>query len=170
MGRIQAIPKNANTSASYQPPILEWYKLSNKEKKGEILAAFEILRVIRGNLICIIILNDYNILLKVNENLPPLPPKDGEYFIVPNEIRPKLKRTAVEILAVGLRNLKKFQFSHVDCPSLEFEIGGSMQKTNLIKNLKKNPYFEKSILFFDTVSFLSTHGPIIHINLVDVAC
>jgi hypothetical protein len=41
----------------------------------------------------------------------------------------------------------------VKSPVVEVEIGGEVKKTNVLKNMKKNPNFEDSrILHFDVVS------------------
>lgn len=52
----------------------------------------------------------------------------------------------------GVRNMAKFQLSNVTSPSIEFEIGGHMLNSKIIKNTKKNPNFEENLLFLDIVS------------------
>jgi hypothetical protein len=48
--------------------------------------------------------------------------------------------------------MKKFQLSAVTSPSIEFECGGHVFESKVIKNTKKNPNFDENILFFDVVS------------------
>ena len=48
--------------------------------------------------------------------------------------------------------MQKFQLAAVTSPSIEFECGGHVMESNVIKNTKKNPNFMENILFFDVVS------------------
>lgn len=58
----------------------------------------------------------------------------------------------LQVLCWGVRNMQKFQLSAVTSPSIEFECGGHVQESNVIKSTKKNPNFTENILFFDVVS------------------
>ena len=42
--------------------------------------------------------------------------------------------------------MKKFELTSVTSPSLEFEIGGSMIPTEVMKDTKKKPNFDKPVL------------------------
>ncbi|XP_024000837.2 myoferlin-like, partial [Salvelinus sp. IW2-2015] len=53
-----------------------------------------------------------------------------------------------EVLAWGLRNMKTYQLATVTSPSLMVECGGEVVQTAVIKNIKKNPNFPGSVLFF----------------------
>ena len=57
-----------------------------------------------------------------------------------------------QVLCWGVRNMKKFQLSNVTSPSIQFECGGHTRTSSVIKDTKKNPNFEDSVLFFDVVS------------------
>ncbi|KAK2145131.1 hypothetical protein LSH36_700g01069 [Paralvinella palmiformis] len=83
------------------------------------------------------------------KELPFLPPKRGKIFIVPNGIRPVMQRTAIEVMCWGVRNMAKFQLGSVTSPSVEFEVGGLVVRSKVIRNTKKNPNFEDPVLFFD---------------------
>lgn len=137
MGRCLATPKLQIETENHSK--LQWYNLTHhSEPAGELLASFELFPL------------DEN---SPSKNLPPLPPKIGSLFKVPSGIRPELQRTVIEVLAWGVRNMKNFQLSEVECPQVIFECGGSKVKSEIIKNLKKNQNFSKPVLFFDIVSY-----------------
>eukprot|EP00063_Salmo_salar_P037415 XP_014012250.1 PREDICTED: dysferlin-like isoform X3 [Salmo salar] len=69
--------------------------------------------------------------------------------MVPQGIKPVLQRTAIEILAWGVRNLKSFQLASVTSPSLQVECGGSMVQSCVIRSTKKKPNFDINTLFID---------------------
>jgi hypothetical protein len=48
--------------------------------------------------------------------------------------------------------MKSYQLSDVDHPQIVFECGHHKIETEMMKNIKKNPNFSKSNLFFDIVS------------------
>uniref|UniRef100_A0A8C7RFT6 C2 domain-containing protein n=1 Tax=Oncorhynchus mykiss TaxID=8022 RepID=A0A8C7RFT6_ONCMY len=78
------------------------------------------------------------LLLKDKSDLPLVPPRRGAtLYMVPQGIRPVVQLTAIEILAWGLRNMKTYQLATVTSPSL--------------MNIKKNPNFPGSVLFFKVV-------------------
>ena len=52
--------------------------------------------------------------------------------------------------------MKTFMLSDIDCPQVVFEVGGQQIESTMIKNAKKTPNFEKSLLFVDVVSFISS--------------
>jgi len=80
-----------------------------------------------------------------------MPPKRGSLYTVPNGIRPVMQRTAIEVMAWGVRNMKKFQLSSVTSPSIEFEVSGNVLETKMIKNTKNNPNFPENHIFFDVM-------------------
>ena len=47
--------------------------------------------------------------------------------------------------------MKKFQLANVSSPSIEFECGGRVIQSSVIKNTQKNPNFDEPIFFLDTV-------------------
>ena len=138
---------------------LTWFPLKRiNEDAGELLACFELF-----------LLTD-----ETRNLLPCLPPKKGALYSLPAEIRPKLQRTVIEVcgtkteelhfykrkkiiiifevLCWGLRNMKTFQLSDVDCPQIVFECGGNKLESEIIKNVKRKPNFSKPFLYFDVVS------------------
>ena len=54
-------------------------------------------------------------------------------------------------MAWGVRNMKKFQLTDIECPQVIFECGEYKIETEVLRNLKKNPNFRKPLLFLDLV-------------------
>uniref|UniRef100_A0AAR2JTJ9 C2 domain-containing protein n=1 Tax=Pygocentrus nattereri TaxID=42514 RepID=A0AAR2JTJ9_PYGNA len=116
-------------------PRLAWYPILKSGKAaGELLAAFELISREKPE----------------DSDLPyPPPQREPNIFMVPQGIKPVLQRTAIEILAWGVRNLKSFQLASVTSPSLQVECGGRVVQSCVIRNTKKNPNFDVNILFID---------------------
>uniref|UniRef100_H2LE95 Dysferlin, limb girdle muscular dystrophy 2B (autosomal recessive) n=1 Tax=Oryzias latipes TaxID=8090 RepID=H2LE95_ORYLA len=114
-------------------PRLAWYPIQRGDKSaGELLAAFQLIR------------------REKESDLPYLPPqREPDVFMVPQGIKPVLQRTAIEILAWGLRNLKSYQMASVKSPSLQVECGGIMIQSCVIHNVKKKPNFDINTLILD---------------------
>lgn len=51
-----------------------------------------------------------------------------------------------QVLCWGVRNMKKFQLTSVTSPSIEFECAGEVRQSDVIKDTKKNPNFDKPVL------------------------
>ena len=58
----------------------------------------------------------------------------------------------LQVLCWGVRNMKRFQLASVSSPSIEFECGGHVIHSTVIKNTQKNPNFDQPLFFFDVVS------------------
>uniref|UniRef100_A0AAZ3SQG3 C2 domain-containing protein n=1 Tax=Oncorhynchus tshawytscha TaxID=74940 RepID=A0AAZ3SQG3_ONCTS len=114
-------------------PRLAWYPIRMGDRSaGELLAAFELIR------------------REKDSDLPnPPPQREPNVYMVPQGIKPVLQRTAVEILAWGVRNLKNFQLASVTSPSLQVECGGIMVQSCVIRSTKKKPNFDINTLFID---------------------
>ncbi|XP_004633299.1 fer-1-like protein 5 isoform X1 [Octodon degus] len=110
-------------------PPLRWHPLVKELEKeeGEILASCELILETE----------------KLREKHLPLlsvPWKDGVYTL-PKSIQPTMSKTAIEILAWGLRNMK--QARH---PQLLVECGGEALRTEPIRDFPTNPNFPESAL------------------------
>ncbi|XP_076439100.1 myoferlin-like [Babylonia areolata] len=131
LGRTMAVPMVKLVPSDPRTPVLEWYEIKRFGRPGgEMLAAFELFRL-------------------TGKDLPFLPPKRGNVFMVPNGVRPVMQRTGIEVLCWGVRNMKKYHLSNVTSPSIQFECGGYMKTSSTIKDTKKNPNFDNPVLFFD---------------------
>nr|XP_022342080.1 myoferlin-like isoform X4 [Crassostrea virginica] len=150
LGRTKAVPMVKLDPSDARMPVLQWYPITRgQEGGGELLAAFELFLVPDKNASMESLLHHETGL--AGSDLPFLPPKVGDLYIVPNGIRPVMQRTAIEVLCWGVRNMQKFQLAAVTSPSIEFECGGHVMESNVIKNTKKNPNFTENILFFDVM-------------------
>ncbi|XP_068709292.1 myoferlin-like isoform X2 [Montipora foliosa] len=131
MGRCVVTPLVKVNGQEPPSPRLLWYDVSRiGEEAGEILAAFELF-------------------LDEGADLPFAPPMKGNLYLVPNGIRPVMQRTAIEVLCWGVRNMKRYQLASVSSPSIEFECGGHVIHSTIIKNTQKNPNFDQPLFFFD---------------------
>ncbi|XP_042326048.1 dysferlin isoform X4 [Sceloporus undulatus] len=134
-------------------PRLAWYPVvRGNHSAGELLAAFELIQRekpavhhIPGFEMELSVLDE-----SADSDLPyPPPQREPNIYMVPQGIKPVLQRTAIEILAWGLRSMKSYQLASVTSPSLQVECGGQMVQSCVIKNLKKNPNFDMSVLFME---------------------
>uniref|UniRef100_A0A8C2TRW6 Dysferlin n=1 Tax=Coturnix japonica TaxID=93934 RepID=A0A8C2TRW6_COTJA len=133
-------------------PRLSWHPvLKGGRNVGELLAAFELIQ------------------REKDSDLPyPPPQREPNIFMVPQGIKPVLQRTAIEILAWGLRNLKSYQLASVTSPSLLVECGGQLVQSCVIKNVKKNPNFDVCVLFMEVrLPSESLYSPPIIIKIID---
>uniref|UniRef100_A0A3B4U8H5 Dysferlin, limb girdle muscular dystrophy 2B (autosomal recessive) n=1 Tax=Seriola dumerili TaxID=41447 RepID=A0A3B4U8H5_SERDU len=126
-------------------PRLAWFPIRRGDKNaGELLAAFELIRREKPGI--------HHIPgQEPDESDLPYPPPQREpnVFMVPQGIKPVLQRTAIEILAWGVRNLKSFQMASVTSPSLQVECGGTMVQSCVIRSVKKKPNFDVNMLILD---------------------
>ncbi|XP_033920481.1 dysferlin [Melopsittacus undulatus] len=166
MGRCVCQP---STSRS---PRLSWYPVLKANRNvGELLAAFELIH--REKPAVHHIPGFENELSTMDESedsdLPyPPPQREPNIYMVPQGIKPVLQRTAVEILAWGLRNLKSYQLASVTSPSLLVECGGQFVQSCVIKNIKKNPNFDVSVLFMEVrLPKESLYSPPIVVKIID---
>ncbi|KAJ4948701.1 hypothetical protein JOQ06_020231, partial [Pogonophryne albipinna] len=92
-----------------------------------------------------------HVLDEEDESDLPHPPHQREpnVFVVPQGIKPVLQRTAIEILAWGVRNLKSFQLASISSPSLQVECGGVSVQSCVIRSMKKKPNFDLNTLILD---------------------
>ncbi|XP_041442887.1 dysferlin isoform X3 [Xenopus laevis] len=149
-------------------PRLSWHPVVMGTKNvGELLAAFELIHrekpavhhipglegEISGVLSELLIPRFFTERLldwTSDTDLPyPPPQREANVYMVPQGIKPVLQRTAIEILAWGLRNIKSYQLASVTSPSLIVECGDELIQSGVIKNVKKNPNFDVCLLFME---------------------
>lgn len=128
LGRCMMSPLVRLEGHQIPEPKLQWYKITRgQEEAGELLAACELF-------------------LDEGAELPFTPAMRGELFAVRSGVRPKLQRSAIEVLCWGVRNMKKFELTGVTSPSIEFECAGGLVQSDVIKDTRKNPNFDKPVL------------------------
>uniref|UniRef100_A0A8C0KK57 Dysferlin n=1 Tax=Canis lupus dingo TaxID=286419 RepID=A0A8C0KK57_CANLU len=151
MGRCICQPSLERT------PRLAWFPLiRGSQSAGELLASFELIQREKVRLVHIHIqetqAGSTYIVGSEDIDLPyPPPQREANIFMVPQNIKPVLQRTAIEILAWGLRNMKSYQLASISSPSLVVECGGQTVQSCVIKNLRKNPNFDICTLFMEVM-------------------
>ncbi|XP_068870944.1 dysferlin isoform X4 [Aphelocoma coerulescens] len=155
-------------------PRLSWYPvLKSGRNVGELLAAFELIQREKPAVHHIPgfeVIPDSSFLDESADSDLPYPPPQREpnVYMVPQGIKPVLQRTAIEILAWGLRNLKSFQLASVTSPSLLVECGGQRVQSGVIKNVKKNPNFDVCVLYMEVrLPKESLYSPPIILKIID---
>uniref|UniRef100_A0A673T7Q7 Dysferlin n=1 Tax=Suricata suricatta TaxID=37032 RepID=A0A673T7Q7_SURSU len=138
-------------------PRLAWFPLiRGSQPAGELLASFELIQREKPAIHHIpgFEVQDTSGILEESEDtdLPyPPPQREANIYMVPQNIKPVLQRTAIEILAWGLRNMKSYQLASISSPSLVVECGGQTVQSCVIKNLRKNPNFDICTLFMEVM-------------------
>ncbi|XP_059157039.1 myoferlin-like isoform X3 [Physella acuta] len=157
LGRTTALPMVKLDPSDARTPVLQWYEINrHSQSGGELLAAFELIMIPDDIDEISDVSSDVDKISDVSsditgKDLPFLPPKRGNIYIVPNGIRPVMQRTGIEVLCWGVRNMKKFQLSAVTSPSARFECGGYVKDSVVIKDTRRNPNFSENLLFFDVM-------------------
>uniref|UniRef100_G3Q4S2 Dysferlin, limb girdle muscular dystrophy 2B (autosomal recessive) n=1 Tax=Gasterosteus aculeatus aculeatus TaxID=481459 RepID=G3Q4S2_GASAC len=148
MGRCVCRPSPTSS------PQLAWFPIRRQDRSaGELLAAFQLIRREKPAVHHIPgqeVRPPLPLQLPEESDLPPPPPqREPNVFVVPQGIKPVLQRTAIEILAWGVRNLKSFQLASVASPSLQVECGGVTVQSCVIRSMKKKPNFDVNTLVLD---------------------
>uniref|UniRef100_A0A8C0X1W2 C2 domain-containing protein n=1 Tax=Castor canadensis TaxID=51338 RepID=A0A8C0X1W2_CASCN len=128
-------------------PRLAWFPLMrSSQPAGELLASFELIQREKPAI------HHIPGFESEDADLPyPPPQREVNIYMVPQNIKPALQRTAIEILAWGLRNMKSYQLASISSPSLVVECGGQTVQSCVIRNLRKNPNFDVCTLFMEVM-------------------
>uniref|UniRef100_A0A673XS38 Myoferlin n=1 Tax=Salmo trutta TaxID=8032 RepID=A0A673XS38_SALTR len=146
MGRCMCPPVVKLNLGTVVSPKLLWFPVTKKGQLGESFVVLWLFCIQPSRNFLGMVQDSY---LANESDLPLVPPRRGAtLYMVPQGIRPVVQLTAIEILAWGLRNMKTYQLATVTSPSLMVECGGEVVQTAVIKNIKKNPNFPGSVLFF----------------------
>nr|XP_021335523.1 fer-1-like protein 4 [Danio rerio] len=143
LGRAFARPELKFVEEPYKKPQLQFFEITKgKSKAGEILAALELIEL------------DYS-----SFGEPALPvdvdPKKPQYmeeecyYIIPEGVRPVLRKYRIEVLYWGLRGLKRVNLFEVERPQVRMECAGQMIESEEIQSYKLNPNFSDVVKHFD---------------------
>ncbi|XP_049327745.1 fer-1-like protein 4 [Astyanax mexicanus] len=143
LGRAFAEPELKFVEQPYKKPMLKFFEISKgKSKAGELLAAFELIEL------------DYS-----GFGEPALPldvdPREPEYleaekcYIIPEGVRPVLKKFRIEVLYWGLRDLKRVNLFEVEKPQVRMECSGQLIESGEIESYKQDPNFKEVVKHFD---------------------
>ncbi|XP_048146002.1 LOW QUALITY PROTEIN: fer-1-like protein 5 [Corvus hawaiiensis] len=133
LGRCVAIPQVWLDLDHREPPRLQPHPLQGpRGPAGELLAAFELLHEPEDGSLAA---------------LSP-PPLRKDEFGIPRELRPRLQRVALEVLAWGLRGLR----GAVREPRLELQWGEQTLWTPPIEDIAANPNFPSNAFVLTLVS------------------
>ncbi|XP_019616387.1 PREDICTED: myoferlin-like [Branchiostoma belcheri] len=134
LGTVKMTPEVA-TGEQLGDTKLRWYPISVGGKHhGDLLATCKLFRVRNG------------------AEPPILSPakasKDLQHvYTIPDTIRPKMRRMAIDVISWGVRNMKRCHLLVVNSPSVEFAIAGQVVlRSSVIANAKDNPNFRRPLL------------------------
>uniref|UniRef100_A0A8C2HLQ1 Fer-1 like family member 4 n=1 Tax=Cyprinus carpio TaxID=7962 RepID=A0A8C2HLQ1_CYPCA len=123
LGCAFAKPELKFVEEPYKKPQLQFFEITKgKSKAGEILAALELIEL------------DYS--------------KEC-YYIIPEGVRPVLRKYRIEVLYWGLRDLKRVNLFEVERPQVRIECAGQMIESEEIQSYKLNPNFNDVVKHFD---------------------
>uniref|UniRef100_A0A8C1WUP9 Fer-1 like family member 4 n=1 Tax=Cyprinus carpio TaxID=7962 RepID=A0A8C1WUP9_CYPCA len=143
LGCAFAKPELKFVEEPYKKPQLQFFEITKgKSKAGEILAALELIEL------------DYS---SFGEPALPLDvdPKEPQYieeecyYIIPEGVRPVLRKYRIEVLYWGLRDLKRVNLFEVERPQVRIECAGQMIESEEIQSYKLNPNFNDVVKHFD---------------------
>uniref|UniRef100_A0A3B1KAX2 Fer-1 like family member 4 n=1 Tax=Astyanax mexicanus TaxID=7994 RepID=A0A3B1KAX2_ASTMX len=84
-------------------------------------------------------------------------PREPEYleaekcYIIPEGVRPVLKKFRIEVLYWGLRDLKRVNLFEVEKPQVRMECSGQLIESGEIESYKQDPNFKEVVKHFDVV-------------------
>ncbi|XP_076863627.1 fer-1-like protein 4 [Brachyhypopomus gauderio] len=143
LGRAFAEPELKFVEEPYKKPALKFFDITKgKSKAGEMLAAFELIEL------------DYS---SFGEPVLPLDvePREPEFleeqrcYIIPDGVRPVLRKFRIEVLYWGLRDLKRVNLFEVEKPQVWMECAGKMIESEEIESYKQNPNFSETVKHLD---------------------
>ncbi|XP_065097285.1 fer-1-like protein 4 isoform X2 [Paramisgurnus dabryanus] len=143
LGRAYAKPELKFVEEPYKKPQLQFFEITKgKNKAGEILAAFELIELNYASF------GEPSLPLDVDPK-EPWYDKEERHFIIPEGVRPVLRRYRIEVLYWGLRSLKRVNLFEVEHPKVLMECAGQMIESEEIQSYKLNPNFNDVVKHFD---------------------
>ncbi|KAA0707661.1 Fer-1-like protein 4 [Triplophysa tibetana] len=143
LGRAYAKPELKFVEEPYKKPQLQFFEITKgKSKAGEILAALELIELDYSSF------GEPALPLDIDPKEPKFTEEDHRY-IIPEGVRPVLKKYRIEVLYWGLRNLKRVNLFEVERPQVRMECAGQMIESEEIQSYKLNPNFTDVVKHFD---------------------
>uniref|UniRef100_A0A8C9VVM1 Fer-1-like protein 4 n=1 Tax=Scleropages formosus TaxID=113540 RepID=A0A8C9VVM1_SCLFO len=127
LGRAFAEPELKFVEEAYKKPALQFFDITKgKSQAGELLAAFELIELDYANFV-----------------------EEHRCYVIPEGVRPVLRKFRIEVLFWGLRNLKRVNLFEVEKPQVLIECAGQRIQSEEIENYKLNPNFKDVVKHFD---------------------
>uniref|UniRef100_A0A674C754 Fer-1-like protein 4 n=1 Tax=Salmo trutta TaxID=8032 RepID=A0A674C754_SALTR len=143
LGRAFAEPELKFVEEPYKKPVLKFFDISRgKSSAGELLAAFELIEL------------DYSRFGEPSlpADVDPREPeylKEEKYYIIPDGVRPVLKKFRIEVLYWGVRDLKRVNLFEVERPQVRMECAGQRIESEEIEGYQVLPNFKEVVKHFD---------------------
>uniref|UniRef100_A0AAY4DVH4 C2 domain-containing protein n=1 Tax=Denticeps clupeoides TaxID=299321 RepID=A0AAY4DVH4_9TELE len=130
LGVAFAAPELKFVEEPYKKPMLQFFDIQKgKGSAGELLAAFELIEL------------DY---ASFGEFL-----REERYYVIPEGVRPVLRKFRIEVLYWGVRDLKRVNLFEVEKPQVRIECAGQRIESEEIESSKLNPNFSEMVKHFD---------------------
>uniref|UniRef100_A0A8C9T129 Fer-1-like protein 4 n=1 Tax=Scleropages formosus TaxID=113540 RepID=A0A8C9T129_SCLFO len=143
LGRAFAEPELKFVEEAYKKPALQFFDITKgKSQAGELLAAFELIELDYANFV------EPSLPLDV-EPREPMYLQEHRCYVIPEGVRPVLRKFRIEVLFWGLRNLKRVNLFEVEKPQVLIECAGQRIQSEEIENYKLNPNFKDVVKHFD---------------------
>ncbi|PAV74363.1 hypothetical protein WR25_07925 [Diploscapter pachys] len=157
LGRFTAKPTVISSPSDIRAhPTWHVLTFAKGRTRGAILACFELFQLEDGK--------------KNKFAVEPMKKKHyKERYEVPEELRPKFEKYAVQIMCWGVRSLSKYQLLSVRRPFIEMAIADNEFRTDPLRNVGKDPNFPEPMITFPEVllpSELDLSPPLV-LNLYD---
>uniref|UniRef100_A0AAY4DXW4 C2 domain-containing protein n=1 Tax=Denticeps clupeoides TaxID=299321 RepID=A0AAY4DXW4_9TELE len=138
LGVAFAAPELKFVEEPYKKPMLQFFDIQKgKGSAGELLAAFELIEL------------DYPSLSADVEPREPEFLREERYYVIPEGVRPVLRKFRIEVLYWGVRDLKRVNLFEVEKPQVRIECAGQRIESEEIESSKLNPNFSEMVKHFD---------------------
>ncbi|XP_048878815.1 fer-1-like protein 4 [Brienomyrus brachyistius] len=143
LGRAFAEPEIKFVEEAYKKPALQFFDITmGKVPAGELLAAFELIELDYAHF------GEPSLPVDVDPREPAYLPEE-RYYVIPDGVRPVLRKFRIEVLYWGLRDLKRVNLFEVEKPQVWIECAGQRIQSEEIENYKLNPNFKDIVKHFD---------------------
>ncbi|XP_028854835.1 fer-1-like protein 4 isoform X2 [Denticeps clupeoides] len=143
LGVAFAAPELKFVEEPYKKPMLQFFDIQKgKGSAGELLAAFELIEL------------DYASFGEpsLSADVEPREPeflREERYYVIPEGVRPVLRKFRIEVLYWGVRDLKRVNLFEVEKPQVRIECAGQRIESEEIESSKLNPNFSEMVKHFD---------------------